>query len=442
MSDVGNTGPLGIESGRARREPWRQRLAHIVETMREMSRFTDPQEMVSYYGDRMENYFRYDGFISLSRRGLEPPFYRITRSSRWAEDIDPWKNRDRLPVLSGGLLGELLYGDEPRLISDLSVAPDDPGRYYLEGMRSLIAVPHFDKGQGLNMVVTLRKDPAGIDPEEFPEIVWMSNLFGRATNTLVLARELREAYQAMDRELHVVADIQRSLLPSRSPEIPGLDFATYYQTSRNAGGDYYDFFEMSGGRVGILVADVSGHGTPAAVLMAILHSIAHLHPGDDGEPHQLMQFVNRTLARRYTGSSGMFVTAFYGVYDPATRRLRYSSAGHNPPRLRAGFVGPGGPVLSLEGAQGLPLGVLDDAPYATAEIDIDPGDALVLYTDGITEAFSPTGAMYGLDRLDAVVGRPHASAEAMLDAVLADLRAFTLTAPANDDRTMIVVTAK
>lgn len=430
--------PIALRS----RLAWQERLAHIVDTMRQMSLFSDPQEMVSFYGDRMERYYRYDGFISLSRRDLSAPYYRITRSSRWTEEIDPWRHRDRLPILSGGLLGELIYSDQPRLMTDLRVDPADPAFEYLEGMGSLVAIPHFDRGQALNMVVTLLRNPRGIDPEEFPEAVWMSNLFGRATNTLVLTRQLGEAYTALDRELKVVAEIQRSLLPSTLPDVPGLDFAAHYQTSKRAGGDYYDFFQLPGGRIGFLVADVSGHGTPAAVLMAILHAIAHLQPVGDAAPHEMLAFINRTLSRKYTVDSGMFVTAFYAIYDPATRRLQFCSAGHNPPRIRVGFTGPCGPVLSLDQAQGLPLGVLEGATYHSAEVVIDPGDALVLYTDGFTEAFGPTGDMYGVERLDKVISCKHVSAAALLDAVLEDVREFTGTVPAGDDRTMIVVTAK
>lgn len=425
----------------SRHGPWQQRLAHIVETVRQMSTFTDPQEMVEYYGDRMERYFQYDGYVSLSRRGLSYPQFRVTRSSTWTREVDPWKERDRLPLLSGGMLCELLYGNEPRIVNDLSVPPDDPAAPYLAGMGSMIAVPHFDKGEGVNMICTLRKDRVAINPEEFPELVWMSNLFGRATGTLVISGQLRDAYESIERELRVVADIQRSLLPRKLPEIPGLDFATHYQTSRNAGGDYFDFFDLPGGRLGILVADVSGHGTPAAVLMAILHSIAHLAPHGGTSPSALLRFVNEQLSRRYTLESGMFVTAFHAVYDPASRRLTYSSAGHNPPRIRVGFTGPGGPVLSLDQAQGLPLGVLDEAEYVESWVEIDPGDALVFYTDGITEAFGPRGDMYGTDRLDAVLAQPHPSAAAMLTAILDDLRVFAGAVPPGDDRTMIVMTA-
>ena len=105
-----------------------------------------------------------DRWISLSRRGLEAPEYRITRSSTWTETIDPWKQKDRLPLFSGGLLGDLIYGDEPRLIDDITplLAPDDPAIEYLDGMRSLIAVPHYDQGEALNMVISLREEAASL----------------------------------------------------------------------------------------------------------------------------------------------------------------------------------------------------------------------------------------------------------------------------------------
>src|SRR5204863_6200348 len=136
------------------------------------------------------------------------------------------------------------------------------------------------------------------------------------------------------RELKAVARIQRSLLPSTLPEIPGLDLASSYQTSARAGGDYYDFFRLPDNQWGILMADVSGHGTPAAVLMAVTHTIAHSYPGPAMPPGLLLAHVNRTLTERYTARMGAFVTAFYGVYDPATRTIAFSSAGHPPPRLK------------------------------------------------------------------------------------------------------------
>src|SRR5205085_4508371 len=158
----------------------------------------------------------------------------------------------------------------------------------------------FDQGQGLNMVVLLRREPAGFDREQFPEVVWMSNLFGRATHSLVLSEEVKAAYEAVDYEMKVVADIQRSLLPARLPTIPNMGLAAHYQTSQRAGGDYYDVFQLPGGLWGLLIADVSGHGTPAAVLMAVTHCLVHTYCGPPMTPAELLGYVNRHLCARYT----------------------------------------------------------------------------------------------------------------------------------------------
>ncbi len=212
------------------------RLQHIVETVREMSLQTDPQTMVRAYGERMRELLPTDAFISLSRRGLEFPVYRITRSSRWEENINPWKQQERLPLLNGGLLSELIWGDRPVVMDDLRVARDDPAYEYLEGYRTLIAIPHFHEGTSLNMVIHLRHAPAAFDRETLPDMVLMSNLFGRATQNLVLSDELKRAYNALDRELKAVAEIQRSLLPPELPRVPGLEIASFYQTGAGRAG--------------------------------------------------------------------------------------------------------------------------------------------------------------------------------------------------------------
>ena len=153
--------------------------------------------------------------ISLSRRGLAYPQFRITRSTTWSEDVNPWEDKDRLPLLAGGLLARLIYAGMPELIEDLAWDEDDPAAEYLSGNRSLLAIPMYDQGELLNMVVLLRDLPFAFEKEEIPEIVWRSNLFGRATGNLVLKRELQRAYEALDRELKIVADIQLSLAARR-----------------------------------------------------------------------------------------------------------------------------------------------------------------------------------------------------------------------------------
>jgi sigma-B regulation protein RsbU (phosphoserine phosphatase) len=415
------------------------RLEFIVETMREMSRLTDPQTVVQTYGRRMRQILPTDMTLSLSRRDLEYPKYRITRSPRLGPNMNPWTMRDRLQVYEGGLLAQLIYSDTPQILNDPLIDESDPAREYLEGHRSICAVPLFDQGVSLNMVVLMRKDAGAFRPERLPEQVWMSNLFGRSTQNLVLSTRLKEAYDNIDAELKVVADIQRSLLPSELPDIPTLDLASYYQTSRRAGGDYYDFFPLPDGQWGILIADVSGHGTPAAVMMAITHSIAHTHDGPPTPPSALLTFLNEQLSVRYAGN-GNFVTAFYGIYDPPTRSMTYACAGHNPPRVKRCSTGE---LLCLDGSRSLPLGIMEDEAYCDVSVDLVSGDFVVFYTDGITEARSPaTHELFGTERLDRVVATCPSAASALIDSVLEEVERFTRNAPPTDDRTILIARVK
>lgn len=414
---------------------WRERLDLIVETMKEMSRQTDPQEMSRTFGKRMQTLRPTDRMVSISRRGLKYPWYRVTRCSLWKEDINPWKEIDRLPLLKGGLFAELLYGDEPRLFDDVQLPDDDPASEYVAGMSSLLAIPMYDQGVALNMIVVMRREASAFPEEQFPEIVWLSNLFGRATHYLVLSEKLKAAYEEVDYEMKVVADIQRSLLPKKMPDIPTMTLAAYYQTSHRAGGDYYDFFPLPDGKWGILIADVSGHGTPAAVLMAVTHSLAHSYPGPAMPPGRMLEHVNRHLTERYTAGSDTFVTAFYGIYDPAQRTLTYASAGHNPPRLKRCADGT---LDSLNGASALPLGIAPEMTYCERTYRLLPGDQLVLYTDGITEAQNEHGELFGLSRLDRVLEDCAADASDLLESVLAALKEFTGGHAIHDDRTLLV----
>jgi len=418
---------------------WQQRLDHIVETMRDMSTHTDPQMMVQAYGSRIRQLLPNNSFVSTSRRGLSKPYYRITRSSKWVNTINPWKDKEKLPLLQGGLLGELLYGGQPRLFNELNVSPDDPAYEYLQGHRSLMAIPHYDQGEATNMVFILRSQPDGFDPEEFPEQVWISNLFGRATHNLVLREQVQQAFDEVDRELKAVAAIQRSLLPKELPKVPGLELAAFYQTSARAGGDYYDIFPLPGNLWGILIADVSGHGTPAAVLMAVTHSIVHSYPGPAAPPGQMLEYVNQRLAAVYTNDVEAFVTGFYAVYDPVNKKMTYANAGHPPPRLKRCSDDT---LLTLDGDRALPLGIFPETKYIDQEVQLIHGDQIFFYTDGITEAHNLQGQMYGTERLDQVLSNCGISAQGLLNEVVASVEQFTQGQHAEDDRTMVVVRVK
>ncbi len=417
-------------------KPWQERLSHIMETMRELSTQTDPQEMVQQYYERMRQVNPHvDRRLALSRRGLAFPKFRITRFSEWQHPINPWKEPEKLPVLSGGILAELIYGNEPRIINDLVLAADDPAREYLAGMRSLQAIPLLENGESVNMTFHAMRTPDGFSEEHLPEAVWLANLFGRATNNLVLAERVKAAYEEIDRELLAVASIQRSLLPEQLPNIPELKLAAHYQTARRAGGDYYDFFPLPHGSWGLLIADVSGHGTPAAVMMAVMHSIAHSFSGPPNLPSEMLNFLNTKLNEHYLGDSGTFITAFYAIFHPDSRALTYSSAGHNPPRRRSCTRGE---VTALDQAQRFPLGVVPSLNAINATVQLQSGDQLIFYTDGIIEAANSSGELFGTDRLDAELSRCSSEPDEIIASLLNALEQHTVGAAPSDDRTVVV----
>lgn len=415
---------------------WRSRLAASVEVMKELSRYSDPQEMSAVFVRRMAQLFPFSRQLTVSRRGLRFPQYRITRFNLWKEPVNPWKEPHRLPVHEGGLLSGLVYSDQPRLIDDLALADTDPAQAYLAGQRSLIAIPHFEQGVSQNVVILACEDADAFPRERIADLVLLSNLFGRATQTLVLSQAAKEAYEAVDYELRTIADIQKSLLPSHTPNVPGLDVAVHYQTAKRAGGDYYDFFPLPDGKLGVLVADASGHGAPAAVLMAIAHSIAHTLPDPPVRPGELLTHLNSHLTRRYTRQTGNFMTAFYAVFDPAAGTLSYASAGHNPPRL---LRHADGTRLTLNRAQRLPLGIRPEEVYAEQVVPLAAGDQVVFFTDGVIEAVNVDGDVFGSDRVDAALAAGPRSADSLIHTILDELNAFTGSVPVADDRTLVVV---
>ena len=234
------------------RRPWREELEIIDRTMRTISTITDPEKLVHAYWHGIYELLPNRDHMAVSRRGVAPPYYLVTRSSRIKGGVNPWKQRDQLPRLSGGVVGEIAYANKPVVIEDLParLAPDDPAHFYLEGFQSLVALPQYDEGEGLNVLLALFPPGMEVDFSIIPMLHWQAGLFGRGTQNLVLRNQLAAALAALDRELHVVGEIQRSLLPQELPPVPGFQLAAHYETSARAGGDYYDFFRWPAGSGG------------------------------------------------------------------------------------------------------------------------------------------------------------------------------------------------
>jgi phosphoserine phosphatase RsbU/P len=417
---------------------WRERLDIVDSLMRDVSRQEDAHKLVQLYSKGVRKLSTIDTLIAVSRRDLERPWYRITRFSGWPEDHNPWTSRDKLPRFDHGFFGDLLYADKPAVLESFSIPPSDPAAPYLEGMKCLFAMPQYENGTALNMSILAWRDPGAFRHNELANTLWQSNLFGRTTANLVLRAELTKAYRALDRELAIVGQIQHSLLPQELPKIPGLELAALYEPSAHAGGDSYDVFTLPDGRYGLLIADASGHGTPAAVIMAVMHALARAYSGPPDHPCQFLDHLNERLLASYTSINGSFVTAFYGVYDPRERTLKYACAGHPPPRLltKRGMV-----VLDAVG--GLPLGIMPTQECSEATVTLEPGDLLAMYTDGITEAQNPDNDLFDVPRLDAILREHSGSLHTLAETISARVCSFTGMGelPPSDDRTLLLARA-
>lgn len=242
--------------------------------------------------------------------------------------------------------------------------------------------------------------------------------------------------QRLEEELEIGRQIQLSLLPASYPILPGWEFAANYQAAWQVGGDLYDFIELpaESHQLGLLIADVSGKGVPAALFMAFSRAIIRTEAMTNHNPATVLEQANQLIV--HDNRSKLFLSAFYCILDVHTGRLIYTNAGHNWPLwLRVAT----GECQELT-ARGIILGFFKGITLEERQIDVAPGDLLVFYTDGITEAWNATSEMFGQERLQAVVtANSRASAEEVCQAVLVALKNFTGDTPLSDDITLLVV---
>jgi serine phosphatase RsbU (regulator of sigma subunit) len=270
-------------------------------------------------------------------------------------------------------------------------------------------------------------------PEDLNLVTVMANMAAIRMEHARLAEE-EQTRKLLAHDLERAAEIQRRLLPAKAPEIRGYDLAGYNAPCRTVGGDYYDFLPYRDGRVAILIGDVSGKGLGAALLMASLQARAQALL-ETPEPFE-SQFhrLNRSIAASCPGNC--FITLFAGVLDPDTGEVVYSNAGHNAPLL----VRASGEVEPLN-ATGIPLGIAPGAAYELRTCRLQPGDALFLFSDGVTESCAPGGEEeFGEERLVAAArAKPGHRAADLIAAINAELASFTAGGPAADDITLTVV---
>jgi phosphoserine phosphatase RsbU/P len=249
-----------------------------------------------------------------------------------------------------------------------------------------------------------------------------------------LERELRRSRDRLNRELASAARMQRLILPPQLPNHPGLQFAASYQTSRHAGGDYYDVLTLGQGRFGVVMADVSGHGAPAAIVMAMIRAALHSHPAVHADPAAVLHTLNAHF--EYLWDTEMFATAIYATIDPARREVRMACAGHPPPLL----VAPGEEARPIPVDAVTPLLMLPYASVPVSVVELRAGDRLLFYTDGVTERLDAHGRMYDMARLGAAVAaRARGTPADLIEHLVADLDAFAGGHEPEDDLTLVAV---
>lgn len=303
----------------------------------------------------------------------------------------------------------------------------------LAGARFALAVP-LAVGERTSGLVAVGERPAGraFAPEDLD---FASALARQAQAALEGARlhRVRLEKERQDRELHIARGIQQSLFPRSVPSVVGFDLAALSRSCYEVGGDYYDFIPLDEGRLALVIADVSGKGTPASIMMASVHASLQAMAGS-APPERLLLRLNRFLYENTQTSR--YVTLFYAEIDPARRVLTYVNAGHVPPFLLRADGGEerlrtGGPVI----------GLLEELELEPGEIELRPGDLMAVVTDGATEALAPSGEELGEARVGAALLAARGSADEALRSLVAAVDEWTGTAGCSDDLTVLTLRA-
>jgi len=340
--------------------------------------------------------------------------------------------------ISRTVLDEVMKNGKSVLTSDAQHDPRFASQTMsLLGIRSVLAVPlSISQTEVFGIIYADSPTFESNFTEEHLNI--LTTLASVAAIRVENARLLEERFERerMERELELATEIQQSFQPSAPPvmddyEFQGISFSCY-----EIGGDYYDFIPQHDGKMLVALGDVSGKGTAAALLMSSVHAAIHAQVAAKTSLYEMVKSVNQYLAENTP--TNRFVTLFVAVLDPQTGILQYINAGHNPPLVAR----LDGRVEQLESG-GFPLGILPMADFEVGEINLEAGESLVIYSDGVSEANNLQEEEFGMERLVQVVSRNlKSSAAGMRDKIESALSAFTKTAAPNDDITLVIVKRK
>jgi serine phosphatase RsbU (regulator of sigma subunit) len=305
--------------------------------------------------------------------------------------------------------------------------PQEAGR---EGIVSMLSVGMRYKGKAIGV---LRLYTAQEQNFSQLRIAMMKAVAAQAAAAIENTRLLTEAIEseALEKQVRMAADVQQRMIPQQPPVLDGVDIASVYVPCFELGGDFYDFIPLPGDNLGLAMADVSGKGVPASLIMASVRAFLRAQADNVYYLYEIMRRINLMLCRDTKPSE--FVTLFYGVLDLRSRRLTYCNAGHPPP-----LVLRKGKILEL-GSDNMVLGVLADEPYTQSFIDLQRGDILMMYTDGLADAMNFKQETFGRQRIVEAFTKGGASADAVAQNILWEMRRFVGLTKRVDDVTLVVV---
>src|SRR5215210_7349929 len=329
---------------------------------------------------------------------------------------------------------------------DLAIAPDDPILAYLADASGVVEVEKVDLDSPALQAMRAAEVKLVVPLVSQGELIGLLNLGPRlsqqeysaddrkllsdlstqtapAVRVAQLVRQQKREAQERERieqELRIARLIQQTLLPKSLPQLPGYDVAAYYQPAREVGGDFYDFFELEDGRLGLVVGDVTDKGVPAALVMATTRTMLRAAAQRLDTPGEVLKRVNDVLVQEIPPN--MFVTCLYAILDQESGRLVFANAGHDLPYRRRAGGKEGADELR---ATGMPLGLLPEMGYEEKEIVLEKGESVLLYSDGLVEAHDPRREMFGFPRLQGLVGTHRSGGSALISFLLSELACFT-----------------
>jgi sigma-B regulation protein RsbU (phosphoserine phosphatase) len=302
------------------------------------------------------------------------------------------------------------------------------------GLRSILCVPLKTKEEVSGVVYVDNRLQVGIFTQADLEL--LTAIASSAAIAIENARLYQVAVEKgrLERELQVAREVQASFLPRETPQVPGWEFVARWQPAREVAGDYYDFILLDGEQLGLVIADVSDKGMPAALFMALTRSIVRASVGRAPSPADGIAHANRLICADST--RGMFVTLFYALLNPPTGEITYVNAGHNPPLLCRTDQD----QLTKLARTGMALGVVEDASFEQHTLRLNPGDFILFYTDGVTDATDVHLQDFGMERLQRVLLEyRHAPAADVMAALEQAIRDFAGSTAPFDDMAVVVI---